>query len=63
MPYSCGHPSIKICLPTREGPMLIYKIHRRDAYYVLRGSTEAPESLFQSEEARQISNNLFVEHY
>ena len=25
-------PSIKTCLPTREGPMLIYTTHHRDAY-------------------------------
>ena len=28
-------PSIKIGLPTTEGPTLIYKTHRRGAYYIL----------------------------
>ena len=28
-------PSVKISLPNREGPTLIYKAYRRDAYYVL----------------------------
>ena len=31
-------------------------------YHKVR-ATEAPESIFHSEEARQISNNLFVENY
>ena len=47
-------PSIKICLTTREGTTLIYRTHHRDAYYVLWGATEAPESPFYSEEARHI---------